>query len=502
MLIVLWIVAAVGSRTAVLHRLVVQTLSQRLASDVELESFRVSTFPRVQVYGTGLVIRLKGADDVPPLITIRSFAIEGGLLGMLGRTREFSAVTLDGLQISIPPDGAALPDGLQSANPPEPGARSPIQIDRLYANDALLRLIPRRAGKEPREFAIHRLEMEGVGAEARLPFRAELTNPVPVGLIRTEGRFGPWNRETPGDTALEGTYTFTDADLSTIEGIGGILRSTGGFGGRLSHIEVKGTTETPDFHLAHAGNRMPLTTRFEAVVDGTDGDTYLTAVDAQLRRTAIRAQGAVAGVPGGKGRRVQLKVSIGDGRMEDLLQLAVKGERPPLSGAVALRTDFDLPPGRGEVVERLRLRGQFDLSSAQFTDREVSGKIAGMSARARGDDPQEAPDSVLTDLEGRFTLGGGTITLTDLRFRIPGAMVQMTGTYGLRSEEIEFDGTLRMQATISEAANVGGVRGFLLKAVDPLFRRKGAGAVLPIKVRGTRDEPKFGLDVVKAITPR
>ena len=498
----LWIVAAVGSRTAVLHRLVVDTLSQRLASEVELASFRVSTFPRVQVYGTGLVVRLKGAEDVPPLISIRSFVIEGGLLGMLGRTREFSSVTLDGLQISIPPGGARMPEGWQGARASEAGAPSPIRIHRLYANDALLRLIPRKAGKEPREFAIHRLEMEEIGAEPSMPFRAELTNPVPVGLIRTEGRFGPWNRETPGETALEGTYTFTDADLSTIEGIGGTLRSTGEFGGKLAHIEVRGTTETPDFHLAHAGSRMPLTTRFEAVVDGTDGDTYLNAVEAQLQRSAIQAKGAIAGIPGGKGRRVQLKVSIAEGQIEDLLQLSVKGERPLLRGRVALRTDFDLPPGRGDVVDRLRLRGQFDLSSAQFTNAEVSEKIAGMSARARGDDPDEAPDSVLTDLEGRFTLGGGTITLTDLRFRIPGAMVQMAGTYGLRSEEIEFDGTLRMQATISEAANVGGVRGFLLKAVDPLFRRKGAGAVLPIKVRGTRNEPKFGLDVVKAITPR
>ena len=63
------------------------------------------------------------------------------------------------------------------------------------------------------------------------------------------------------------------------------------------------------------------------------------------------------------------------------------------------------------------------------------------------------------------------------------------------------DGTLRMQATISEAAG-GGVRSVLLKVVDPFFRKKGAGTVLPIKVRGTREHPKFGLDVMKALTPK
>jgi hypothetical protein len=91
--------------------------------------------------------------------------------------------------------------------------------------------------------------------------------------------------------------------------------------------------------------------------------------------------------------------------------------------------------------------------------------------------------------------------LSDLQFQIPGASVHLAGTYGLRSEALEFDGTLRMKATISEAAR-GGMKSVFLKMVDPLFRKKGAGTVLPIKVRGTREDPKFGLDVVKALTPR
>ena len=88
-----------------------------------------------------------------------------------------------------------------------------------------------------------------------------------------------------------------------------------------------------------------------------------------------------------------------------------------------------------------------------------------------------------------------------LKFQIPGATVQLAGTYGLRTEALEFDGTLRMQATISQAAG-GGAKSVLLKIVDPFFKKKGAGAVLPIRVRGTREDPKFGLDVVKALTPK
>jgi hypothetical protein len=212
------------------------------------------------------------------------------------------------------------------------------------------------------------------------------------------------------------------------------------------------------------------------------------------------ASGAIVGIPG-KGRSVQVNLDITQGRVEDILHLVMKSDATVLTGRLALKTDFNLPPGPGDVVERLQLRGAFDLDAAGFTDGGVSGKLASMSARASGTDPDNAPDRVLTDLEGRFTVTKATVSLPDVRFRLPGAAVQLAGTYGLRSEEMEFDGTLRMQATVSEAAG-GGIKGFLLKAVDPLFRKKGAGAVLPIKVRGTRDEPKLGLDVVKAITPK
>lgn len=191
-LVVLAVVAGAGSRTSTLRRLVVETLAERLDSDVELQAFSVDTFPVVNVRGAGLVVRLRGTGDVPPLVTIRSFVLEGGLLGLLERPRRFASVTIEGLEINIPPGGAALPPGDGSAVEDDSSGQpaSPIHVERLHAREALLRLIPKKAGKEPREFTIHRLEMDDVGVAHRMPFRAELTNPIPVGEIRTEGRFG------------------------------------------------------------------------------------------------------------------------------------------------------------------------------------------------------------------------------------------------------------------------------------------------------------------------
>ena len=82
--------------------------------------------------------------------------------------------------------------------------------------------------------------MEGVGIESRMPFRAELTNPIPRGEIQTEGRFGPWSRESPGATPVDGKYSFNDVDLSTIKGIAGTLTSTGEFRGALGTHRSEG----------------------------------------------------------------------------------------------------------------------------------------------------------------------------------------------------------------------------------------------------------------------
>ena len=143
----------------------------------------------------------------------------------------------------------------------------------------------------------------------------------------------------------------------------------------------------------------------------------------------------------------------------------------------------------------MELKGNFDVDAAKFTDPKVQEKLTGMSRRARGMDPDVKGGNVASDLSGRFHLKKASLALSNIAFAIPGALVRLNGAYGLQSEMIEFDGTVRMDATVSEAAGMSGFKGFLLKAIDPIFRKKGAGAIVPIKIRGTKDEPKFGLDV-------
>jgi hypothetical protein len=76
---------------------------------------------------------------------------------------------------------------------------------------------------------------------------------------------------------------------------------------------------------------------------------------------------------------------------------------------------------------------------------------------------------------------------------VPGAAIQLSGTYGVEGGALNFAGTAKMQATVSEM--VGGWKGLLLKPLDRYLKKDGAGTEIPIHVRGTREQPEFGIDL-------
>jgi hypothetical protein len=262
----------------------------------------------------------------------------------------------------------------------------------------------------------------------------------------------------------------------------------------LERIEVQGQTETPDFAVSSSDLPVPLSTTYHAIVDATNGDTFLERVDATFLRTSLVAKGAVAHTPGRrKGRTISLDITMNSGRMEDVLRLAVKSSRPPMTGGLKLETAFVLPPGDVDVVRKLRLDGRFEIDNARFTDADVQKKINELSLRGRGRvDEKIAPARVASDFSGAFRLGGGRLAVPDVVFDVPGAAVQLAGSYGLESEELNFEGWLFLDARISETMT--GFKSLLLKAVDPLFGRRGGGSAVPIRISGSRQAPSFGLD--------
>jgi hypothetical protein len=470
----------------------VEALEARFDGDVQLDDLHVAVFPRLRVEGRGLVLRKPDAPE-HPLIRVGAFSAEAGLVGLLTRPMRISRVETDEMVIHIPPRDPDKPRDEEREGHDLPES---LIVDEVKTRRARLELGTRKPGREPRLFEIHDLRLRTVARNEPMEFEAQLTNPVPRGEVRTSGRFGPWQREEPALTPIAGTYAFEEADLGMFDGIEGTLSSTGQYEGVLERIVVTGETRTPDFRL-ETGQPVPLTTTFEAIVDGTDGDTYLERVDAAFLDTRLTARGAVVGAPGEKGREIRLDVTLHEGRVEDTLRLAL-ASKPPLEGALRLETTLRIPRGEGRVVRKLQLDGSFSLASVRFTDLDVQRQIDTLSRRGQGKTDEVRSGRVASDMGGKFRLRNGEIAFDPLMFTVEGATVRLTGGYHLVDESIDFRGNLLLHAKLSET--VGGWKSWVAKPFDSLFRRDDR-TVLPIKVSGNRNEPEFGLDVKRVLLP-
>ena len=160
------------------------------------------------------------------------------------------------------------------------------------STDARLAIIPRSPDKPPKTWNIHCGCMSNVGSAQPMPFQATLTNAIPPGEIETTGHFRPWDRDDPGATPLDGTFSFEKADLSVFKGISGILSAHGTFGGKLERIDIHGETSTPQFTVAVGGYPVPLNATYHSLVDGTNGNTILERIDASFLSTSISPRAA------------------------------------------------------------------------------------------------------------------------------------------------------------------------------------------------------------------
>jgi hypothetical protein len=480
----------------ILRTRVIETLSNRFNSKVELTNLDVSVVNGIEVSGSGL--KVFGTTDPNPyepgvqaLIGVQDFRFQTSLLNLFRSPMHVETVYVKGLELNIPPKD----DRREMTTMGSKAPKMTIFVDQFVCEDTKLLINTSKPGKPPLEFAIGDLKMKDIGPGQPSQFDATLVNPKPVGDIQSNGLFGPWQQDSPRDTPVQGDYSFTNADLSTIKGIGGILSSTGQYSGTLGNIVVHGKTDTPDFRIATGGHAVPLRTEFHAVVDGTSGDTYLRPVHATFLHSSLTANGSVVRVSTPKGHDIELDVVLDHAQIEDLLQLGVRTDPPIMNGPVEMNTRLSLAPGDANVADRLKLGGSFHVLRAHFANEKVQGKLNSLSLRSQGK-PKEAQDhaeeDAPVDLRGVFTLKDGVLSFSLLHFLIPGTHVDMTGDYSLDGQTFDFRGTARLDAKVSQMTT--GWKSILLKPVDPFFSKHGAGTEVPIRITGTESEPHFGLD--------
>jgi hypothetical protein len=467
----------------ILRTRVIETLSARFKSRVELAGIHVSIINGLEVSGEGL--QVYGATDPNPyepgvqsLLGVQEFRFHTGLRNLFREPMRVETVYVRGLVLNIPPrENRQEMRAMRSRT-----GKMSIAVDQFVCKEAKLLINTLKPGRPPLEFDISDLTLKDIGPHQPLHFDATLVNPKPVGNIQSTGLFGPLREDSPRNTAVQGQYSFSEADLSTLKGIQGILSSTGAYSGTLGRIVV-------------SGHRVPLHTDFHALVDGTSGDTYLEPVKAAFLHSSFTARGKVVRLIGSVGHDIELNVVLTGARIEDLLQLGVRTDPPVMNGAVEMQTKLSLLPGPDDVANRLQLRGNFHVPDASFTNEKLQGRIDDLSLLSRGK-PRLAREhlqqDVSSDLRGVFRLRDGLLDFSFLHFQIPGTHADMTGQYTLDGSIFDFHGTLRLDAKLSQMTT--GWKSILLKPVDPFLSKHGAGTQVPFKVTGTRSEPHFGLD--------
>ncbi len=465
----------------------VRAVEDRFGGKMQVTRLQVSIWPSIRIDGEGVAVRRQGQAEMPPLVAVRKFSMQASLWELLRPTKHIQRISVEGLHIQVPPheDRKEQKDG---------GKRTKLPVrfvvDTISTQDAELDLLPKNPGKPVRVFMIQRLDMHSVGLGQAASYKVTLTNPKPIGQINATGHFGPWNRDDPSATQVSGDFSFDHVDMASIKGLEGSLSSKGKFGGALDHIEAQGETDSPDFALDISKNPVHLHTQYKAVIDGRNGNTLLQPVRAEFLRSRVTAEGGVYKSDDSTGRQLRLNATCANGQLQDLLRLAVKGG-PPMTGDITFQSKLDIPPGKEDIADRLKLEGRFTVREAHFTKMNLAEKIKALSRAGQGKPGQAGQGSDIFNFSGQFSLGNGSLRLSNLAFNVPGAAFHFNGTYALRTGALDFHGTLSLQAKLSQTTT--GIKSVLLKPLDPLFSKNHV-TVLPIKISGTRADPSFGPD--------
>jgi hypothetical protein len=474
------------------HREVLPLLDEVFVSQITMERYHRTYFPRPGFVASGLTLRRKTADPtLPPFGTAKDLIVQGSWLDLLLLRHRVELVDVVGLHLVVPPAGSAErqrefpPGSIVDFSGPT------TTVGRLQIRDSVLEL--QRQGGGSLSFQVKKLVVRELKSGQSLRYALEMQNPMPEGRIVAQGTFGPINTNDLGQTPLSGDFRFDQVQLSDIGKHKGELTSGGRFSGTLQSVNARATTDTPAFAIAE-GRPLDVAANVQCTINGLNGDVMLETVQMKMGTTPVEFHGSVAGDP----KVTNLDVSVGQGRAQDLLGPFLH-KRPPIAGDVSLQGHMQIlasTPGAG-FLDRLVVHGRFAVADQQLTSKTEEQKLSAFSQRASGaKDPKstdkEAADGidVLSSLAGPVTIRAGVVSTDGLHFAVNGASADLKGTYRFKRSVVRLDGILTMDTDLSHVTT--GFKSALLKPLAPFFKKGNKGAVVPIAITGS--DGKFNVD--------
>lgn len=478
------------------HRKIAPMLEDVLACDVAFTGYHRIYFPRPGFIATGITMQRKSAPNLPPLGHVDSMLVEGTWSDLVMLRQRVELVDITGLHVTVPAIGSK-----ESHEDFPPGSATDFEgpdtmIERFVVHKSVLEIL-RKNGK-PLSFPIKQLEIRNLHKGEALTYAVDMQNAVPTGHILAHGSMGPMVGKDFLATPVSGNFAFTQVNLHDVGDIGGFLDTRGVFKGALRSMHVEVSAETKNFAVDD-GKPTPLSATMQSTLSGDNGDMDIEAIDLKIGATNIRAVGSVKGAP----KATSLDINVDNGRAQDLMEPFVTKE-VPITGPVWIKSHAYVgPPGSG-FMQQLRVTGSFDVPKERLTDKETEKNLSAFSERARGDrkpntginsdnKPEDPSKDVLSSIHGAVKVENWVASTSRLTFRVTGAEATLAGTFGFHGEVAHLTGNLKMDKDISHTAT--GFKSVLLKPLAPFFRKKNAGAVVPIAVTGTPGHYSVAQDI-------
>lgn len=480
------------------YRNVKPLLEQVLASKVTVSAYHRTYFPHPGFVAKALTLRRNSAPDLPPVGSTEDLIVQGSWLDLLLFRRRVRLVDIKGLHVVIPPVGsrASREDFPPGSSGDFTGPVTTVQT--LIIHGAVLDILRTNGGRYT--YPIRKLIMRNLQQGQAVSYFVDMQNAYPAGQIQASGRFGPVNPKNLGATLASGKFTFTGVQLDQIGELHGTLASEGQFSGSLAAIEAYATASTGDLSVAD-GRPALVNGTVQCTVNALDGNVVLHRTEVKTGESTVEAAGTVAG-PANAPKTTDLDMTVSKGRAQDLLRPFLKN-RPPITGAVAIKAHAHLAPQNDETkfLQRLSVDGGFILPSERLTDRNTEQTLTNFSQRAQGLKAPKAdagagdpPADVVSSVEGHVKIRDGVVSTKRLTFEIPGAAADLNGSYDLRKGTVHLVGNLKMDSDISHVTT--GFKSLLLKPLAPFFKKKHAGAVIPIAVTGGPDKFTVSQDLL------
>ncbi len=466
------------------------TLEKRSLRTVTIGRFRNTYFPPGCVAEEIRFLRIKHPDKAA-LLTIDKLVVRDSFLRLVLAQRRLQSVQVVGLHLMVP---AREPTGEPSPVMPltHSDAGDAVTIGEISADGAVVEFLASQPKQAPFRLLIKKLSLYDVGSNNPVAYKTEIENTLPPGLIRSSGKWGPWDPAHPETTPVDGSYTYENADLSKVPGISGTMTAKGQFQGTLGRIATTGQANVARFQVTGSSHAQDLRTDFDAAVDATKGDVTLNRVLATFNRTMLAVRGSVTQ------KSADLHVSsAGRARVEDVLGMFTSTNgAEPLSGNVRLQGRIQLPAGDATFLERLAMTGTFGVDDGLFANQTTERELAKLSVSAvKGDreEDRENPQTVLSDVKGEVTATKGVANFERLEFSVPGADAKVGGTFSLKNYQCNMRGVLMTKGDIADTET--GVKSVLLKVMTPLFRKKHHERMVPFKISGPYGKATVSLDL-------